>query len=100
MKCLTSSWISPCMPRFISEVRREDGEEYPGKTLYEMLGSIQTFLRVKCKRNVTLLQGGCNIKNIAVQSVHCNIARFSSFRITPDNFPANKKDRLRFLQKI
>ena len=43
------------LARFISEVRRGDGEEYPGKTLYEMLGSIQTFLRVKCKRNVTLI---------------------------------------------
>ena len=35
-----------------------------------------------------------------MQSVHCNIARFSSFRITPDNFPANQKDRLRFPQKL
>ena len=43
------------LARFISEVRREDGEEYPGKTLYKMLGSIQTFLQVKCKRNVTLI---------------------------------------------
>ena len=32
--------------RFISEVIRQDGQEYPGKTLYEMIGSIQTFLRV------------------------------------------------------
>ena len=24
------------LARFISEVRREDGEEYPGKALYEM----------------------------------------------------------------
>ena len=43
------------MARFISEVRREDGQEYPGKILYEMIGSIQTFLRVQCKRNVTLI---------------------------------------------
>ena len=43
------------LARFISKVRREDGEEYPGKYLYEMLGSIQTFLRVKCKRNVTAI---------------------------------------------
>lgn len=39
-------------------------------------------------------------KNIAVQSPHCNIARFSSFRITLENFPATKKDRLRFPHKL
>ena len=48
--------------RFVAEVRKEkDGQEYPGKTLYEMIGSIQTFLRVKCKRNVTLIdKTGCS----------------------------------------
>ena len=30
------------LARFIAEVRKEDGQEYPGKTLYEMIGSIQT----------------------------------------------------------
>ena len=28
------------LAQFIFEARREDREEYPGKTLYEMLGSI------------------------------------------------------------
>ena len=30
------------LARFIAEVRKEDGQEYPGKTLYEMIDSIQT----------------------------------------------------------
>ena len=29
--------------------------QYPGKTLYEILRSIQTLERVKCKRNATLV---------------------------------------------
>ena len=37
------------LARFISEVRKEDGQEYPGKTLYEMISSIQTFLRVNVR---------------------------------------------------
>ena len=40
-----------------------------------------------------LLHAGCTIINIAAQLAYCNIEFFSSFRITPDNFPANKKDR-------
>ena len=43
------------LARFIAEIRKEDGQEYPGKTLHEMMSSIQTFLRVKFKRNVTLI---------------------------------------------
>lgn len=43
------------LARFIAEVREEDGQEYPEKTLYEMISSIQTFSRVKCKRNVILI---------------------------------------------
>ena len=52
------------LTRFISEViLREDGQEYPGKTLHEMIGSIQTFLHVQCKRNVTLIdKKGCNLE--------------------------------------
>ena len=30
------------LARFIAEVRKEDRQEYPEKTLYEMIGSIQT----------------------------------------------------------
>ena len=40
---------------FVAEVRKEDGRDYPGKTLYETLSSIQMFLRVQCKRNITLI---------------------------------------------
>ena len=36
-------------------MRKVDGKEYPGKTIYEMLSIIQTYLRVECKRNVTLI---------------------------------------------
>ena len=41
------------LARFVAEVRNEDGQEYPGKTLYEILCSILMYLRVQCKRNMT-----------------------------------------------
>ena len=41
------------LARFVAEVRKEDGRDYPGKTLYETLSSIQMFLRAQCKRNIT-----------------------------------------------
>ncbi|KAK2565248.1 hypothetical protein P5673_011199 [Acropora cervicornis] len=31
--------------RFVAEVRKEDGQEYPGKTIYEMICSLQCYLR-------------------------------------------------------
>ena len=40
------------LARFISEVRREDEQEYPGKTLFQTLGSIQTFLSAQCNRKL------------------------------------------------
>ena len=43
------------LARFVAEVRKVDGKEYPGKTIYEMINSIQTYLRVECKRNLTLI---------------------------------------------
>ena len=50
---------------FISKVIREDGQEYPGKTLYEMVDSIQMFLLVQCKRNVTLIdKKGCTFTSL------------------------------------
>ena len=53
------------LARFIAEVRKEDGQEYPGKTLYEMIGSIQTFLRVKWKRNVSLMdRTACTFRSL------------------------------------
>lgn len=52
------------LAQFIAEVRKEGGQEYPGKTLYEMI-SIQTFLCVKCKRNVTLVdKTGCTLRSL------------------------------------
>ena len=51
--------------RFIPVVIREDGQEYPGMTLYEMIGSIRTYLRVQCKRNVTLIDTkGCIFRSL------------------------------------
>ena len=32
-----------------------DGKEYPGKTIYEMLNSIQTYSRIECNRNLALI---------------------------------------------
>lgn len=47
------------------EVRKEDGQEYPGKISYEIIGSIQMFLHVKCKRNVTLIdKTGCSFRRL------------------------------------
>lgn len=58
MKCLGAAGF--CLGAFFSffffsEVRREDGQEYSGETLCEMIGTIQTSLRVRCERNVTLM---------------------------------------------
>ena len=39
------------LARFIAEVRKTDGAEYPGRTIYEMISSIQASLRVECKHN-------------------------------------------------
>ncbi|CAH3107100.1 unnamed protein product [Pocillopora meandrina] len=58
------------LARFIAEVRKEDGQEYPGKTLYEMISSIQTFLRVKCKRN--------NLTNVE----RCPVELYNKIRIS------------------
>ena len=50
---------------FVAEVRKEDGQEYPGKTLYEILSSIEMYLRVQCKRNITLIdKKGCTFRNL------------------------------------
>ena len=50
---------------FVTEVRKEDGQEYPGKTLYEILSSIQMDLRVQCKQNITFIdKKGCTFRNL------------------------------------
>ena len=43
------------LPRSVAEVRKVAGKEYPGKTIYKMLSSIQTYLREEYKRNVTFI---------------------------------------------
>lgn len=35
------------LARFVAEVRKEDGQEYPGKTIYEMICSLQCYLRIR-----------------------------------------------------
>lgn len=53
------------LAKFVSEVRKADGKEYPGKTLYEMVCCIQAYLRNECKRNITLVDKlGCTFKNL------------------------------------
>ena len=53
------------LARFVAEVGKEDGQEYPGKTLYEILSSIQIYLRVQCKQNITLIdRKGCTFRNL------------------------------------
>ena len=43
------------LARFVAEVRKQDGQEYPGKTIYEMISSIQSYLRKGCKRDLYLI---------------------------------------------
>ena len=56
------------MARFVAEARKEDGQEYPGKALCEILSSIQMYLRMQCKRNITLIDKkgclGCTLRNL------------------------------------
>ena len=52
---MSNEMLDLTLARFVAEVRKEDGQEYPGKTLYEILSSIQMYLRVQCKRNRTLI---------------------------------------------
>ena len=35
--------------RFVAEVRKEAGQEHPGKTIYEMICSLQCYLRFQRK---------------------------------------------------
>ena len=43
------------LARVIAEVRKQDGEKYPGKTIYEMISSIQGYRRKVCKRDLYLI---------------------------------------------
>ncbi len=41
--------------RFVADVRETDDAEYPGRTTYEMISSIQAYLHVECQRNVKVI---------------------------------------------
>ena len=58
---------------FVEEVRKADGRDYPGKTLYETLSSIQMFLRVQCKRSRTLINNKLQYNKL------CSILSVSAF---------------------
>ena len=42
---------------FLAEVRKVDGTEYPGKTLYHLVVSIQKHINTKAKKNWKLVEG-------------------------------------------
>ena len=50
---MSDKMLDLTLARFAAEVRKEDGQQYPGKTLYEILSSIQMYLRVQYERNIT-----------------------------------------------
>ena len=41
---MTVDQLNYCLSRFILEVKKQNGEEYPSETLYEMIVSIQLYL--------------------------------------------------------
>lgn len=52
------------LARFAAEVGKVDGNEYPGKIIYVILNSIQTYLRVEYKRNVTWIDNTSRVLEI------------------------------------
>ena len=53
------------LARFVAEVRKEDGQEYPDKTIYEMICSLQCYLRLKRKEPLFLIdKKGCKFRNL------------------------------------
>ena len=52
--------------RFVAEVRKEDGQEYPGKTIYEMICSLQGYLRFQRRGPLFLIdiKIGCKFRNL------------------------------------
>lgn len=53
------------LARFVAEVRKEDSSEYPGKTIYEMISSLQGYLRHCCKRDLYLIdKKGCKFRSL------------------------------------
>ena len=65
LSCMSDEELNDVLGKFVAEVRKEGQEEYPGKTLYEMIRCIQAYFRIECKRNITLVdKKGCNFRNL------------------------------------
>ena len=47
--------LDEVLGKFVAEVQKEVQKLYPRKTLYEMICCIQAYLRIECKRNITLV---------------------------------------------
>ena len=53
------------LARFVAEVRKEDGQEYPGKTIYEMICGLQSYLRFQRMGPLFLIdKKGCEFRNL------------------------------------
>ena len=51
--------------RFVAEVRKQDEQEYPGKTIYEMICSLQSYLPFQRKGPLFLIdKKGCEFRNL------------------------------------
>ena len=55
LSTMSDEELDDVLGKFVAEVRKEGQEEYPGKTLYEMICCIQAYFRIECKRNRTLV---------------------------------------------
>ena len=44
---------------FVAEVRKKDGQDYPGKTIYETICSLQSYLRFHRKGPLFLIDKKC-----------------------------------------
>ena len=42
---ITNQQLSECLPLFVPEARRRDGEKYPGNTLHNLRAAMQCFVR-------------------------------------------------------
>ena len=73
------------LARFVAEVRKEDRREYPGKTLCEVLSSIEMYLREQCKRNITLIdQKRCTFRNLSkLMNIMLNTINCASYYQSP-----------------
>jgi len=58
---MTKDELNFSIARFICEVRKENGEEYPGQTLYELVIQLQLFLEQN-GLNYKLLNEDCFIQ--------------------------------------